>query len=347
MTRDEVFDQMGIEFKRMLEAKWAIRTHMFRVFQQVLPDAIPFIESRVKTMDSVAYKVEQLKNPPTSIIDIHDIIGIRFICLTPSIVKTVVEIIQADFHINKTYNTKTRLDETQFGYSSIHLIGEISEKDNKAINEEGKFDYTGLKYEIQVRTISEHIFAALSHKNSYKTGKYITSEIKRPLFRIAALSEVIDNEIENFEIARNTHIESENLDPKDQINIDNLKMFLPKIIDKKRDIDVFEQYEDLVRDLNAFNIKSLDDLKNLVKKNFRQFGALEKKKLAELNERLKEKPNEFLQKLVDRKFIYSFVGTVRGIMNQEFKTEWQKYNEEHIQKPMWDKIKQMAENLSD
>jgi len=40
-------------------------------------------------------------------------------------------------------------------------------------------------------------------------------------------------------------------------------------------------------------------------------------------------------------------GTIRGIMNQEFKTEWQKYNEEHIQKPMWDKLRQMAENLSE
>jgi len=320
---------------------------LFELFQQVLPDAIPFIESRVKTTNSVAYKVEQLKNPPKSIIDIHDIIGIRYICLTPKLVSEVVEIIKSEYNITKFYNTKTRLDETQFGYSSIHLIGEISKDDNQKINKKHEHDFTGLKYEIQVRTISEHIFAALSHKNSYKTDKYIKSEIKRPLFRIAALSEVIDNEIDNFEQARREHIESENLDPTDQINTENLELYLPKIIDAKRNTGSNEPYDDLVRDLYAFNIKSLDDLSKLVEKNFKEFRRLELKRLDVLKVKLKEKHNDNLKKLVDKNFLYGFTGTIRGIMNQEFKTEWQKYNEEHIQKPMWDKLRQMAENLSE
>jgi len=347
MTTDEVYDQMSEEFGRMLKAKWALRMYLFELFQQVLPDAIPFIESRVKTTNSVAYKVEQLKNPPKSIIDIHDIIGIRYICLTPKLVSEVVEIIKSEYNITKFYNTKTRLDETQFGYSSIHLIGEISKDDNQKINKKHEHDFTGLKYEIQVRTISEHIFAALSHKNSYKTGKYIKSEIKRPLFRIAALSEVIDNEIDNFEQARREHIESENLDPTDQINTENLELYLPKIIDAKRNTGSNEPYDDLVRDLYAFNIKSLDDLSKLVEKNFKEFRRLELKRLDVLKVKLKEKHNDNLKKLVDKNFLYGFTGTIRGIMNQEFKTEWQKYNEEHIQKPMWDKLRQMAENLSE
>jgi len=347
MTTDEVYDQMSEEFGRMLKAKWALRMHLFEIFQQVLPEAIPFIESRVKSSNSVAYKVEQLKNPPKSIIDIHDIIGIRFICLTPKLVTKIVEIIKSEYSITKFYNTKTRLDEAQFGYSSIHLIGEISKEDNVKINEKKEHDFTGLKYEIQVRTISEHVFAALSHKNSYKTGKYIKPEIKRPLFRIAALSEVIDNEIENFEKARKKHIEAENLDPKDKINVENLMMFLPTIIDKKRDTGLNEPYEDLIRDLYVFNIKSLDDLSKLVKKNYKEFRRLETKRLGVLKAKLKVKHNDNLNKIVDKNFIYGFTGTIRGIMNQEFKTEWQKYNEEQIQKPMWAKLRQMAEELSE
>lgn len=347
MTTDEVYDQMDKEFSRMLKSKWAIRMHLYKIFQKAMPYTIPFIESRIKTTKSVAYKVEQLKSPPKSIIDIHDIIGIRFICLTPKIVEEVVQIIKSELTINKEYNTKTRLDETQFGYSSIHLIGKISKEDNEIINEEKEYDFEGLKYEIQIRTISEHIFAALSHKNSYKTGKFIKSEIKRPLFRIAALSEVIDNEIENFEEARNKHIEAENLDPNDQISIENLMLFLPKIIDSKRDTGLNEPYDDLVRDLFAFNIKSLKDLGELVKKNYKEFRRLELKKIEVLKSKLKEKHNDNLQNLVVQNFIYGFTGTIRGIMNQEFKTEWQKYNEEYVQKPMWEKLRQMAEQLSE
>lgn len=338
---------MEKEFDKFLKASSDLYMNLYNLFQKELDESKPFLESRVKSTKSVAYKVDQLKNPPKHVSELHDIIGLRCICLTPDIVDKTVELIESQFNITNVYNTKTRLDDGQFGYSSTHLIGKISSNDNEKINKDKKYNYENLQFEIQVRTLSEHIFAALSHKNSYKTGKYINSEIKRPLFRIAALSEVIDNEINNFEKARKAYIEEYAVNEEEKINIDNLKLILPTLLDTKRNIDDFEPYDDLARDLQAFNVKSIEDLKDLVEKNFKNFRQFELKKIGELKERLTKQPNEILQKLVDRNFLYGYVGTIRGIMNQEFKTEWDQYNQNVVQKEMWAKIIELAESFKE
>jgi len=230
------------------------------------------------------------------------------------------------------------LSENEFGYSSIHILGKINLATAREIDSTNPTLYHNKMFEIQVRTMSEHIFSMLSHKFSYKSAKYIPSEIKRPLYRIAALTEIMDNEIRNFEEARTKYIKGFIPTKSEEINIENLRQFFKSKFKENRDIGTDEDYEGLIRDLNHFNIKTIKDLNNLHKKNYTEFLKLEKKHL-EFLETKTGKENEFVIKFKRLGHIYSFVGAIRGILNQEFKSEWADYRIKAIDEPFFKILK--------
>ncbi len=342
MTNEEVYREYNESFKHLLDCTSNLNMFLFKELQKACPYAMPYISSRTKTVKSVAFKVEQMENPPDSILRIHDLVGVRIVCLTESIVEEVANLIPTLINIIDTKNTKIRLGEDQFGYTSIHLIGELTTEDSNRIRRSDAEDYSGLKYEIQVRTFAQHIFADLSHKYSYKSGKFIPSSIKRPLFRIAALSETIDQEINRFEEERTKYINDYKPDPEEQITLDNLKLFLTAKLEEFRNIEGKEDYDGLLRDLNHFEIKAIGDLDQLIDKHYAEFLKLEKRRLEQMIE-LAGEDNEFIAKFVEGNYIYSYVGTIRGILNQEFKTEWVQYKRDAIDGPMWDMIRDMIE----
>lgn len=342
MTSEEVYKNYQVLFKRLLACTSRINMFLYKKIQEIYPNSMPYISSRTKTEKSVAFKIEQMTESPDSILFLHDLIGIRIVCLTETIVSEFATLIPTWLNIIYTKNTKIRLGEDQFGYTSIHLIGEITADDNSKIRQPVDDDFTGLKYEVQVRTFGQHIFADLSHKYSYKSGKFIPSNVKRPLFRIAALSETIDQEINRFEEERQKYIDRYTPDPEELITLDNLKLFLNEKLGELRNHEDKEDYDGLLRDLNHFGIKAIGALDGLVDKHFTDFLKLEQRRLKEIIEMAGE-DNEFIQKFVQRKYIYSFVGVIRGILNQEFKTEWVEYKQEVIDKPMWELIRKMVE----
>lgn len=340
MTNEEVYKEYQDSFKHLLSCTSRVNMFLFKELQKIYPNEMPYISSRTKTVESVAFKVEQMINPPDSILKIHDVIGVRIVCLTETIVDEVSKLIPTWLNIIDIKNTKIRLGEDRFGYTSIHLIGELTIDDNNHIRQPDDVDFTGLKYEVQVRTFSQHIFADLSHKYSYKSGKFIPSNIKRPLFRIAALSETIDQEINRFEEERIKYIDNYTPDPEEQITLDNLKLYFNGKLEDFRNIDDKEDYDGLIRDLNHFGIKAIGDLDRLIDKHYADFLTFEKRRLEDMIE-MAGKDNEFIQKFVQGNYIYSFVGVIRGILNQEFKTTWVNYKQDAIDKPMWELIRKM------
>ncbi len=342
MTNEEVYKEYNESFNHLLACTSSLNMFLFTELQKVYPNAMPYISSRTKTVNSVAFKVEQMENPPNSILRIHDLIGVRIVCLTESIVQEVANLIPTLLNIVDTKNTKIRLGEDQFGYTSIHLIGELTTGDSNRIRRSDVEDFNGLKHEIQVRTFAQHIFADLSHKYSYKSGKFILSRIKRPLFRIAALSETIDQEINRFEEERTEYINDYKPDPEEQITLDNLKLFLTGKLEEFRNIEEKEDYDGLLRDLIHFRIKDIGDLDQLIDKHYDEFVELEKRRLNQMIE-LAGEDNEFIAKFVEDNYIYSYAGTIRGILNQEFKTEWVKYKKDAIDRPMWQMIRDVIE----
>lgn len=342
MTNEEVYKEYNDIFKHLLECTSRIYNFIYHEMQKTYPDAMPYMSSRTKQVKSAAYKVEQMENPPETLTEIHDLIGFRIVCLTETIVFEIAELIPKLLNIVDTKDTKIRLGEDQFGYTSFHLIGEITAEDSGKIRNTPEEDFQGLKYEIQVRTFAQHIFADLSHKYSYKSGKYIPSNIKRPLYRIAALSETIDEEIKRFQDERQKYIEQYSPEQEEQVSVENLKLFLSDKLEEYRNIGDKEDFDGLVRDLDTFGIKTIGDLEHLIDKHYEEFLKLEKRRLAQMVE-IAGDQNELIQKFIDGDYIYSYVGTIRGILNQEFKTAWVEHKRNAIDAPMWEMIREMME----
>jgi ppGpp synthetase/RelA/SpoT-type nucleotidyltranferase len=162
---------------------------------------IPFsqIEHRAKTLRSFMNKLERKKyeNPFT---DIKDLAGIRVITYYQDDLKRLLEVLQREFTIDQDHSIDKldALNINEFGYRSHHLIVSLKSPRKELI--EWK-DFADFSAEIQVRSILQHAWAAISHKLDYKTAAQAPSEMLRQLFRLSALLELAD---EQFSLLRDS-----------------------------------------------------------------------------------------------------------------------------------------------
>jgi putative GTP pyrophosphokinase len=138
----------------------------------VLPVAI---ENRVKQWDSVQAKLERKQKSIASVTELSDLVGLRIIVLFLSDLEKVCSILEATFTILERDDTHQRLQESQFGYSSIHYLIKLSDEWLKIPSMAGLGD---LKAEVQVRTTAQHIWAAASHKLQYKQESNVPAPIR-------------------------------------------------------------------------------------------------------------------------------------------------------------------------
>ena len=156
--------------------------------------AIINIESRTKSVESFKEKcTREDKNYTNPIDEITDLSGIRVVCYYTKHVDTVADIIRKEFEVdeNLTVDRRRFEDTDKFGYQSMHLIASLH-KDRVKLPEYREFK--GLRAEIQVRTSLQHAWAAIEHKLQYKNARQVPINLRRKLFRIAALLELADEE---------------------------------------------------------------------------------------------------------------------------------------------------------
>jgi hypothetical protein len=91
----------------------------------------------------------------------------------------------------------------RFGYSSIHLILKIKEE---WANNPTFINHKDKKFEIQLRTLSEHIWAETSHSLFYKRTENIPNVLNRDLSRVAALLEVVDEKLQSLKDKVEEHL---------------------------------------------------------------------------------------------------------------------------------------------
>ena len=189
------------------------------------------ITSREKTSASVREKIlREGKSYVNPLEDMTDLAGVRVITYFPTDVDRVVPIIEKEFvvdHENSIDKRKTT-DPSVFGYASVHLIVSLS-PERLHLAEYAVF--TGLKCEIQVRTILQHAWAEIEHDIVYKSSQDIPFELRRKFASLAGLLEVADRE---FEVLRQDQtrirdqirstIRSENI--KIPIDMESLSFYL-------------------------------------------------------------------------------------------------------------------------
>jgi ppGpp synthetase/RelA/SpoT-type nucleotidyltranferase len=199
---------MGIEkeYGAIAEDYGDFLKEFVRIIEKILNDnKIPIafgISGRLKSLDSILEKVSSerfvLKE---TITELKDLVGLRIVLLFPEYKEKVVDILSSAFKLLEDSKESTQSPD-RFGYSSIHLILGIGDEWVKVPNWKNHSDK---KIEVQIRTLSEHIWAETSHSLFYKREENIPDIIKRDLHKLKALLEVVDDNLQSLKVKIETH----------------------------------------------------------------------------------------------------------------------------------------------
>lgn len=203
------------------------------------------LESRVKSADSVIEKVMKRKTCP-SYDELTDLVGIRCILLFRNDLERFDQLVKRTFTVLSHEKVGERLNSDQFGYQSNHYIVILPEDWLTLPSFRGLGD---IKAEIQARTVSQHIWAAASHKLQYKHEESVPKPLRRSLSRVAALLETVDLEFDRFLSERDAYVSSIDNDANSQLNVDSLKSELESIWPTANSSPDTDHFEDLLIEL--------------------------------------------------------------------------------------------------
>jgi putative GTP pyrophosphokinase len=162
------------------------------------------IQSRIKLWHSIEEKLKGKSPRFKDIIDIQDLIGIRIVPLYLRDVDRIVALISEKFDVYKIYDTRERLEQNQFGYSSKHIILRPPRSEFNLYTMQSYYkdyfenDRPIFHAEIQVRSAAQHIWSEASHELVYKKSEQRSEETTRIMARVSALLELVDLEIERI-----------------------------------------------------------------------------------------------------------------------------------------------------
>ena len=167
--------------------------HLIAGFIRESEIALHSVAKRVKSRSSLDGKLRRPGKSYRSISDITDIVGVRLTTYFSADVDRVAEIVEREFLVDGQHSVDKRIHENpdRFGYQSLHYIVEYK-LERCALSEYRRF--SGLKFEIQIRSILQHAWAEIEHDLGYKSPSGIPADVRRRFARIAGLLELADIE---------------------------------------------------------------------------------------------------------------------------------------------------------
>lgn len=272
------------------------------------------IESRVKTWESIWDKVQRRSLQLDNIRDLPDLIGVRLIVLFRRDTERLCANIRDAFQVISSEDKGSHLRQDQFGYSSIHMIVRIP----KAWLSVPSFASFGeLTAEVQVRTVSQHAWAAASHKLQYKNEQDVPLPIRRSIHRVSALLETVDLEFERVLLERETYRTDVDLTSSEPLNTDSLEKVLDSIFPAANKEPGQEGYAFLLWELSEFEVSTVDRLAILLRKHYKEVMEEEKGMVTSdtvSSARVKEKGVYFVH-----------AGLARRAMRLEFGKRWDEF----------------------
>ncbi|MCF4006314.1 GTP pyrophosphokinase family protein [Corynebacterium uropygiale] len=161
------------------------------------------VTARVKTWPSFLAKA-QLRREDGSLVypdpweNIHDRVGVRVTVYHSTEIPRAIAVLRHSFRVIKDVD---KTEETRisggFGYGSHHLVVEVPS------NTPDLGAYTGLCFEVQVRTVLQHAWAEFEHDIRYKRGEQeLDPQVDRAFTLAAGLIELADQQFDQIATIR-------------------------------------------------------------------------------------------------------------------------------------------------
>lgn len=223
------------------------------------------ISSRVKNFDSIVHNINNYKfkpKIPDKLELITDLAGIRIALLFKRNIKTICDSIENNFEIKeKEYISHS---DKQFGYESVHYEAKLKKE---YCSPEKYEKFNDLVAEIQVRTLAQHLWAAASHYLSYKERKDVGKPLQRPLSRISALLESIDEEYDRLLNLKEAYQKNAEIsDSMETLNVDLLERIIGEEFPSDKGFSLDEDMSSILGDLFLFKVKTVKDFRLLLNK---------------------------------------------------------------------------------
>lgn len=234
---------------------------------------------RVKSWDSILEKIERHNLQISTIQEIHDVIGFRIIALFKSDIPILCDTIRNKLEILREEDKASEKPADVFGYLSIHFQIKLPKEWTLQPTAAG---FSEFEAELQIRTFSQHIWAAASHILQYKHEAAVPDLQRRSIYRLAAVLEIVDNELEQILAERKTYQESlqnhnnetEQLDQ--QLDI----ILLEKLLDSAFGEDgklPHEPYDKLLWELFSCNVSTVGELSKVLESGYKAIQQKETK----------------------------------------------------------------------
>lgn len=265
------------------------------------------LSSRIKTLDSILEKMERKSLP---LQDIHDIIGFRIITLFKRDVCTICDMVRNTFQISWEDDKAQEKTDNCFGYLSIHFQLKVPEEWIKSPTDS---QYSKLDVELQVRTFSQHVWAASSHLLQYKRDSSVPYVMRRNINRLAAVLEIVDDELESILNAKECYrlsLQETSNNEKECSETTLNSILLEHILDElflKENKKLQEPFDDLLEELSFCGINTVGQLRELLSSEMEGIRKKEAKKSGEKGEPF-----------------YSYAGKLRLAMKSRFPVLYKK-----------------------
>ncbi|MEV5676462.1 hypothetical protein [Streptomyces sp. NPDC052179] len=205
LTADQALQRFTQEKSRIEEAVQATEAHLQYVTAR--RGITCEVTSRVKEASSFKNKIYR-KGYTDPWKQITDKAGIRVIVPDRSLLTPTLELIKECLDVQEVEDDREAPgDEDRLSYPRLHIQAVM-------VGREEDPDGTPYQCEIQLRTEAVDLWSRMSHKLLYKPGVALPTDVRRSLYRLIALVELFDLEVERGveamaqhpELARSNHL---------------------------------------------------------------------------------------------------------------------------------------------